>query len=258
MNFTGILLQLLMQFEPDSRLPLIRNYYSNTVKQCAFALLGDLAKTCIALLPDAPLATLMPKVVEYITIGPILVSNNSSWAIGEICMRKGSLFIEPFADSITTALLSNLQRFEPDTRPILRQNAAIALGRLALVAAHRLVSSGAFAQMFVSWCTVMKKMRTDGEKLTAVKGFTLCVEASPSTAMNRTNMQALFELIASLLPPPSTLEASLRTMVCSFRAMMGEADWQTFWSSLPLELQYRLNHAYSLGMEIINPPPPPA
>lgn len=258
MNFVPLVCHLILQFDPDSRLPLVRNYYPSSVKQCAFALLGDIAKSCISLLPDDQLAMMIPRVVAYVTIGPMLVSNNSSWALGELCIRKGSQFLEPFVDSITLALMSNLQRFEAGVRPIVRQNAAIALGRLGLVVAPRLVQSGAFSQMFIPWCTIMKKMRTDGEKLTAVKGFTLCVEASPSTVMTRDNLQALFELIASMVPPPTTLEGTLKGIVSDLRRMMGQSDWCALWSILSVEVQYRLNHAYSLGMEIVNPPPPPA
>ena len=256
MNFTPLLCELISGFDTSSRLPLIRNYYSNTVKQCAFALLGDVAKSCVVLLSDDLVAPIIPVVVSYVTLGPILVSNNSSWCLGELCMRKSYQSLEPFVDSIALALLTNLKRFEVGSRPIIRQNAAIALGRLAMVASQRLIANGAFVEMFCTWCNVMKKMRTDGEKLTAVKGFTICVEASPQTAMSAENIRALCELVASLFPPPSTLEASLRGIILMYRELLGDSDWGTMWSTFPAELQYRLNHAYALGMNISQPPPP--
>ena len=259
LNFVPHVCKLVSQFDFESKLPLVRNYYSNTIKQCAFALLGDIAKTCSILLLDDLLSPIIPTIVAYITIGPVLVSNNSSWAIGEISMRRSSQFCEPHVDKICGALLSNLKRFEVGSRPIVRQNAAIALGRLGLVAANRIISSGCFEDMFEPWCIVMKKMRSDGEKITAVKGFTMCIEASPNTALSRDKMRALFELIASLFPPPSSLEPSLKGIVAMYRQVLGENDWNNMWSTFPIELQYRLNHTFSLNMEItpapIQPPP---
>lgn len=250
LNFIPLLQQLIMQFEFQSNLPLVRNYYTNTVRQCAFALLGDTVRTCTTLVSDDILQPVIPTVIAYVTIGPVLVSNNSSWALGEICMRRSLQFIDPFVDTICKALLFNLKRFEPGTRPIVRQNAAIALGRLALVAPRRLVESGCFLEMFSPFCELMKKLRTDGEKITAIKGFTLCIEASPQTGMTPDNLALLFELIASLFPPPSTLAASLRGILVAYRELLGESSWKSLWSRFPLEVQYRLNHSYSLGMDI--------
>jgi hypothetical protein len=104
--------------------------------------------------------------------------------------------------------------------------------------------------MFSPFCELMKKMRTDGEKITAIKGFTLCIEASPQTGMTMNNLALLFELIASLFPPPSTLAPSLRGILTAYRDLLGESSWKSLWSRFPLEVQYRLNHSYSLGMDI--------
>jgi transportin-1 len=249
-NFIPIVCKLVSQFEHESKLPLVRNYYSNTVRQCAFALIGDIAKTCSVLLDDESLRGVMTVLIAYVSVGPISVSNNASWAIGEISMRRGFHFIEPFVDSISAALLNNLKRFEASTRPIVRQNAAIALGRLGLVASAKMISSGIFPEMFDAWCEVIKKLRTDGEKLTAVKGFTLCVEASPRTALSKERLKLLFEMIASMNPPPTPLEMSLKSIILMYRQMLGVDDWASLWTSFPIEIQYRINQAYALGMEV--------
>ena len=252
-NFAPLVCELILQFDTTSRMALIRNFYSSTTKQCAFALLGDLARCCTVLLPEETLRAIIPVVVEHVALGPMSVSNNSAWAMGEIAMRKSAPFLDPFIKPATTALLTNLKRFEVGTRPIVRQNAAIALGRIGMNSSSRLISSGAFQEMFFAWCTVMKKMRTDREKLTAVKGFTMCVEASPQTGMTQENLRVLHELIASLFPLPETLEPPLRAIVFLYRQLLGEADWNAMWNSFPLEVQYRLNLAFSLGMGVSQP-----
>ena len=252
LNFIPLLCDLICQFEPESRIPLVRNFYSGTVKQCAFALLGDCAKNCHLLLSDKLIASVIPVTTAFVTIGPMLVTNNSSWALGEIVMRMDSVSITPFVDHIAGALLQNLKRFEPSFRPIVRQNAAIAMGRLGLVASDRLISSGVFGEMFLPWCTIMRRMRTDEEKISAVRGFILCVEKSPQLGTSPENFQRLHELIASMVPPPPALESSLRNIVLAYRELMGD-NWQRLWKPLPLELQYRLNHAFSLGFDVTAP-----
>ena len=167
-------------------------------------------------------------------------------------MRMDHVSIVPFVDSIATSLLSNLKRFEASFRPIVRQNAAIAMGRLAIVASDRLISSGVFAEIFVPWCTIMRRMRTDDEKVSAVRGFLVCVEKSPQLGAVPENFQRLHELIASMFPPPPILEGGLRKIVMAYKESLG-ADWQRLWNSLPVELQYRLNHAFALGFDVHAP-----
>jgi len=256
LNFGPLLCELICQFEPNSRIPLVRNYYSNTVKQCAFALLGDCAKNCHVILTDKLIASVLPITTAFITIGPMLVTNNASWAIGEIVMRTDREFIAPFVGPVATALLHNLRRFDSSIRPIVRQNAAIAMGRLGNVASDHLVSSGVFAEMFEPWCTTMRRMRTDDEKISAVRGFIMCIEKSPQLGTIPENFQRLHELIASIFPPPSVLEADLRKIVLAYRELLG-SDWQRLWNLFPVELQYRLNHSFGLGLEI-HPLPPKA
>jgi hypothetical protein len=152
--------------------------------------------------------------------------------------------------AILNSFKFNIKRFEAGSRPIVRQNAAIALGRLAMVASQTMVESGIFAEMFLPFCSLMKKLRTDSEKLTAMKGFTLCLQASPQTGMTTENINVLFELIGSLFPPPTTLASGLREIILTYRNLLGESSWNLLWSRFPLELQYRLNHSYSLGMDV--------
>jgi transportin-1 len=252
LNFIPLLCDLIMQFEPDSRVPLVRNYYSNTVKQCAFALLGDCAKNCHVLITDVLIASVLPTTIAFVTLGPMLVSNNACWALGELAMRLDNTSIYPFIDSAATALLHTLKRFDASFRPIVRQNAAIALGRLALPAADRLVTSGTFAEMFEPWCTIMRRMRTDDEKISAVRGFIMCIEKAPQLGTTPEKFQRLHELIASMIPPPSVLEQSLKNIVISYRDVLGP-DWLHMWSMFPIELQYRINHAFSLGLQLDTP-----
>jgi transportin-1 len=250
LNFAPHVCRLVSQFDWEPRPPTLHDFFSNTVKQCTFALLGDIAKTCPELLTDDLLSPIFPILVSHITKGPALVSNNSSWAIGEICMRKSPPFVAPFFDNVAAALLTNLNRLELGNRSIVQRNAAIALGRLAIVGCGRLISSGCFNRMFDVWCKIVKEMRTDVEKLTAVKGFTMCIEASPECVMSPEKLVGLFELIASLFPLPETLEKTLMGIVKMYREKLGSYDWDKLWSALPIDAQYRLNQAYGLNMPI--------
>ena len=58
------------------------------VRQSAFALLGDLSKTCPALvLPNV--AQLMPLISTNLDPGYVSVCNNAAWAAGEIAVKLG-------------------------------------------------------------------------------------------------------------------------------------------------------------------------
>jgi hypothetical protein len=256
MNFAPLACQLIGEFEPESRLPLVRNYFSTTVRQCAFALLGDLARCSMVYLPDDLLKPIIPICNSYVTIGPLSVSNNSSWALGEISMRKSSDFMAPFVPGICESLLTNLHRLEVGSRPLIRQNAAVALGRMGITCSTQLISTGAFTGMFSNWCMVMKKMRNDDEKISALHGFLRCIEQSPQTAVTRENLRNLHELIASLFPMPPELEGKLMNVVTMYRNILGQADWNSLWLSFPVEVQFRLNTAFNLGQPINQPSPP--
>ena len=171
-------------------------------------------------------------------------------------MRKNIEFLSPFVDAIAEALMLNVMRFEAGTRPIVRQNAAIAMGRLGLVAGSRLIETGIFARMFTEWCNTVKRLRTDGEKVSAMSGFLNCVQAAPRVAMTQDNLCCLHELIASVFPPPSLIEPTLKSVITLFRELLGQDAWNSMWSTLSIDVQYRLNLAYSLGQSV-NPPPPP-
>jgi transportin-1 len=256
-NFIPLLAKLISQFEHESKLPKVRNYYSNMVKQCAFALLGDCARTCIVLLTDELVAPIVPTICAYVTIGPILVSNNSSWCLGEISMRKSSHFVDPFVPIMATALVSNLKRFEVGSRPIVRQNAAIAIGRIGVTSGVKLASLGVLNEVFTPWCEIMRVMRTDDEKVSAVNGFLTCLRANPQSALSAEKLLALHQLFGSVIPPPNPLQISIRETIFQYRSLLGDSDWSAMWSSFPTDLQYRLNHAYGLGLTLTQPPPPP-
>jgi hypothetical protein len=110
LNFTPLLCMLLtlMANEPSA------------LKQSALALLGDVAKHCIEIVDEGHLAAVIGPVSEYISTGGFSVSNNATWALGEIAVKKRSPFIDDYVDSIATQLMAVLAHFglhRPQSRP---------------------------------------------------------------------------------------------------------------------------------------------
>lgn len=91
--------------------PVLRNT-TLQVRQSAFALVGDCARFCID-----PLRPFLPEIIPLCATAlrehtSATVSNNASWAIGEICVKVGEEYMAPFMEDVLQALISVLQRLE--------------------------------------------------------------------------------------------------------------------------------------------------
>lgn len=212
------------------------------VKQSAFALVGDSAKHCIEhLAPFLP--QLLPQCAKALRENTsATVSNNASWAVGEICIKVGADFMANYLDEVVDALISSLRSTQPSQRQaLLMQNVCITLGRLGVVCGPSMGKKfGQFAQI---WCMVMKDVRIDQEKVTAFQGFCNMVNASPQVALSYPVEVA--GAIASLCPPPPQLFQQLQQILASYKQTQ---HWPQAWQQLPQDVKLILSHVYS-GVE---------
>lgn len=86
------------------------------MRQSAFALLGDLAKTCYPLVQPF-VHLLIPVMATNINPDNISVCNNSIWAIGEIAMRLGT-GISPFLQQILGPLVLVMTKDRPAAKTL--------------------------------------------------------------------------------------------------------------------------------------------
>eukprot|EP00913_Durusdinium_trenchii_P033252 g31129.t1 len=137
------------------------------VKQSAFALVGDSAKHCIEhLAPFLP--QLLPQCAKALRENTsATVSNNASWAVGEICIKVGADFMANYLDEVVDALISSLRSTQPSQRQaLLMQNVCITLGRLGVVCGPSMGKKfGQFAQICYAPTNRAKCKGKCGEKI---------------------------------------------------------------------------------------------
>lgn len=210
------------------------------VKQSAFALVGDCAKNCIEyLVPILP--QLFPLCAKSLRENSsATVSNNASWAIGEICIKIGPELMAPYLDMVVLPLAGILVRGQG--QQLLLSNVSITLGRLGMVCGPQM--GKAFEEFAQRWCVVMKAARYDLEKINAFQGLCNMIKANPQACL--TCVPALAGAIGSFFPSPPTLEDSFRQVLLGYKTQLG-ANWPAIWHQFPDDLQKRLNYMYGLA-----------
>ncbi|CAE7320740.1 TNPO1 [Symbiodinium sp. CCMP2456] len=213
------------------------------VKQSAFALVGDSARHCIEhLSPFLP--QLLPQCAKALRENnSATVSNNASWAVGEICIKVGPDYMANYLEDIVDALVTTLNRCTQQSNRMLTQNVCITLGRLGVVCGPQMGKS--FSQFARIWCLVMKDARHDAEKVNAFQGFCNMVQANPQVALQHPVECA--GAIASLAPAPQHLQPNFQNILSSYKQTLG-ANWANAWKQMPQDVQHKLSHMYA-GIE---------
>jgi len=211
------------------------------VKQSAFALMGDCAKNCIDyLVPFLP--DLLPLCAKSLleNTSPT-VSNNASWAIGEVCVKVGPDFMGPYLEKIVQPLVLVLQR-QPPGQQLLVQNVCITLGRLGLVCGHMMGKD--FSDFARTWCVVMRNTRLDTEKINAFQGLCNMIKANPQACLPC--VPELASAICSFYPPPANLKSIFLEILCSYKQMLA-TNWPQVYAQFTDEVKVKLQQMYNLG-----------
>ena len=153
------------------------------VRQSAYALLGDCAIYVYPALAGH-LERIMPLLIKQLDLNdptsgsdesPYAVTNNACWSCGEISMRaRGAMnaYVETLLQSMYGILTSE------NVPPSLRENAAIAMGRLAISSADMLAPHvGTFAPLLLR---NMKNISTTEEKVQAMEGISEVARRNPA------------------------------------------------------------------------------
>jgi len=151
-----------------------------SVRMSGFALLGDLAKQCPAIVQDG-IGELMSEAVLCMDPSYPSVCNNAVWAVGEVCVRcvGNPDPLQPYAADIVqnlTSLLMGANMYEDRNRmPVvgLAENAASTMGRLAKVSPTFV--SPDLPRFLVGWCDGMSKIDDMAERGDAFEGFLIAV-----------------------------------------------------------------------------------
>merc|ERR1712113_493448 len=183
-------------------------------------------------------------------LGPTMnptVSNNASWAIGEICIKVGPEVMAPHFDQVVPALVSVLQRGPRPGAPgmsnhQLATNVCITLGRLGLGCGEPM---GKYLPSFLAqWCVIMRMARFDVEKIRAFQGLINMIKANSQAGLEC--FPQLVMAIVSICPAPPFLVPAFREILQGYQQALG-AQWPTVHANLPDEIKARLQQMYQVG-----------
>lgn len=193
------------------------------VRMSAFALMGDIAKSCPMVIQNG-MAELLNEAIECIDPLYPSVCNNAVWAVGEVCVQcvGNPSSLQPFAQEIVQNLITLLMEPGYLGSPIagLVENAASTMGRLAKVNPSYVASD--LPRFLNGWCDGCSKIFDATERRDAFEGVMLAVQANPqSVAIAR---EPTSDIITSILfavvawhVPSSIISPSLLTGNYSFK-----------------------------------------
>lgn len=209
------------------------------LRQSAFALVGDYAKTCIVHMQPV-LLDLVPVLAGNLNPAFVSVCNNACWALGEIVVRTGAA-LAPFVVTIMTPLVPIMNRSTLNRS--LRENTAITIGRFGLV--FPAVVAPLMPHFMVEWCVALRSVRDDIEKEQAFMGLCAMVQFNPAAVSQ--NSVALTQLIVAI--------AHYRRMKDELRQQLGQIlhglkatvpEWNAFYANFPQELRDFMAEHYRL------------
>ncbi len=211
---------------------------SGDVRQSAFALVGELAKSCVGVLRPW-LGQYIPVLLENLHPEYHSACNNAVWAIGEIAMRMGSE-MEPWAKAILVRIvqLMNVSYISPS----LMENAAITVGRLGLGCPSL---CGPYLEEFVKpWCLALRNVRDDSEKESAFRGLCAMIQAYPQGAVKHLSYVA--DAIASWEHPKPDLAQAFAHILHSFKNSLPPEAWSHIYDSWSHNLKSILHERYKI------------
>ncbi|KAL6784947.1 TRN1 [Auxenochlorella protothecoides x Auxenochlorella symbiontica] len=218
------------------------------VRQAAFALVGDLAAACaphlrprLRQLAGAAVEQLAPPCITGRTIS---ACNNAAWAMGELTVRCTGEEVAPVAQGLLERYVGILLAGAGQLPRSLRENAAISLGRLALVCPGPLAPH---ASHFVAqWCSVLAGVRDGEEKEHSVRGLCALLAGDAGPAL-----QAFVPLCAVLaswkaIPGAEVLAESAQLLQGLKAQLQAMSQWDAAMRSLSPAVAQKLAAVYGV------------
>eukprot|EP00741_Cyanophora_paradoxa_P008025 tig00001239_g7764.t1 len=207
------------------------------VRQSAFALVGDLAKSCHRHL-QPHLKEFVPVLLQNLDPTYLSVCNNASWALGELAVKVGAE-MRPYAAVVVEALVPLLNRAGGNKS--LLENTAITLGRLGLVCPDDVAPH--LARFVQPWCMSLRNIRDDVEKEDAFRGLVACIKINPQGVVP--SFIYLCDAIASWYDLKPDLQAEFHQILYAFKSHAPE-EWARIYGQFPEALKRALHERYQL------------
>ena len=229
-------------------------YTPASVRQSAFALLGEMVRFPAGFARFAP------------SLGPLIVTcaasiknarhnsdlcNNAIWALGQVVLAAGPAALAAEAAALLPAVtrLTALMRDARELPELLRANAAVALGRIGLVAPAAL--SAGLGECLAEWAAAALRVHDVTERRHTYEGMCQAVAANPgaaATAGALGNLLVSFAVYEDATPP---CVAAMRTILLQLRGLVGDAAWVTLVGRGSIELRAKV--ADRFGADVVGP-----
>ncbi|EGG09439.1 uncharacterized protein MELLADRAFT_52011 [Melampsora larici-populina 98AG31] len=213
-----------------------------SVRQSAFALVGDCAISCFHLL-ESYLPTVMPEIIRQIDYETPLnltsVCNNAAWAAGEVAIKAGERmreYIEPLLTRLVPVLTS------ARVARSLTENSAVTIGRLAL-ACPQLVAPH-LDKFIRQWCQTLAEIKDNDEKDSAFRGMCLAIELNPNGLTE--SFGFWLNAVGRWSRPSADLNMKFKSLLHAFKSVIGEPGWSQTINSLSPQTGQRLQVLYQV------------
>ncbi|KAG9119033.1 hypothetical protein FRC07_006164 [Ceratobasidium sp. 392] len=224
-------------------LPYAEPHPDPPVRQSGYALVGDMAISCFEVLrPVIP--QIMPELIQQIMPEPkiefVSACNNAAWSVGEVALHYGSdpefgQWVPPLIERLIPILLS------PKSPKSLTENAAVTIGRLALVQPD--VVSPHLELFAQPWCQALSEIKDNDEKDSAFRGFCGLIERNPSGIAKA--FVFFCNAVVRWTAPSQELNDLFSKILHGFKQMSG-SQWDAQMAAFPEGIQERLRVRYQL------------
>ena len=194
------------------------------VRRSAYALLGDLSRSCPSQVSpslqhfmELVVAQLQPQNLISVNMS---VCNNASWAAGELAIRTPAPTLRQYVAPLAQCMMQILEMRMVNRS--LGENAAITLGRLAIVCPDEL--QGGLSHLISPWCGALRRLRDGVEKEDGFKGLVALVQKNPNAGVGA--LAALLEAIASWKGCRNEdLARQMGEIVVGYKQHVGDVVW---------------------------------
>ncbi|KAG7091239.1 hypothetical protein E1B28_010290 [Marasmius oreades] len=215
-----------------------------SVRQSAYALVGDMAMGCFTIL-----RSYMPGIMAELTlqldpepkVDFISASNNAAWSVGEVALRYGrddpefQQWVNPLISRLIPILL------HPKAPRSLHENAAVSIGRIGLM--HPNIVAPHLPEFAQAWCQALYEIRDNEEKDSAFRGLCTMIQVNPAGIAK--SLLWFCNSIVRWNSPSPELNNMFSTLLHGFK-QHDEAGWAAQVSAFPPIIQERLATRYGV------------
>jgi transportin-1 len=205
------------------------------IRQSAFALLGDLAKSAIHLIKPH-LERFLPLIDRNLVPAHARVCNNASWALGEIAVHTGpeiQTHVPRLMGTLVPILLAK------GLLPALHENIAITIGRIGIIAPAEVAQY--LPHFAPHWCFHLSRIRQDIEKVHAYRGLCNVIRHNPQAMVP--HLAYLLSAFAVWHNPGEKLSTMFIDVMTNFRKNL-KGQWDEVYNGLSDKVRHNLKSLY--------------